>query len=150
MSMMRWDPFADMAQMREQVNRLFEQGLARTGQPLATQTWTPTVDILETPEALVLRVELAGMAVEDIDIQLTRDALTIRGERTPEPQQPGRQYVRIERAYGPFQRSFMLGVPIDDAKVHANYRDGVLELTLPKAEAAKPKSVKIEVQGEPG
>lgn len=149
MSMMRWDPFADMAQLREQVNRLFEQSLTRTGQPVAAQAWAPTVDIYETESTIVLCIELPGMQADAIDIQITGDTLTIKGERQLDREQTGRQYVRVERAYGPFQRSFTLGLPIEQTKVAANYRDGILELTLPKAEAVKPKQIKIDVQAGP-
>lgn len=150
MNLVRWDPFADMAQLREQVNRLFEQSLTRSGhEPVSAQTWAPAVDICETEGAFVLRVELPGIKPEDVDIQITADTLTIRGERRFEKEEKGKQYVRVERAYGAFQRSFTLGLPIDQTNVRASYRDGVLEITLPKREEVKPQQVKVEVQRGP-
>lgn len=150
MSLIRWDPFADMAQLREQVNRLFEQSLTRTGnEPMSVRTWAPMVDIHETESAVVLDVEMPGIKPEEIDIQIVGDTLTIKGERKMAKEEKAKHYVRVERAYGMFQRSFTLGVPIEQGSVRANYKDGVLEISLPKAEAIKPKQVKVEVQGEP-
>ncbi len=146
MSMIRWDPFADMAQLREQVNRLFEQSLTHSGhEPVTTQSWAPALDIVETADAITLYVELPGIDPAGIDIQMAGDTLTLKGERRA-PEEHGRQFIRVERNYGAFQRAFTLGVPIEAAGIHAVYTDGVLEVTLPKREAAKPKQVKIEVQ----
>lgn len=149
MSLYRWDPFADMALLREQVNRLFEQSMPQTARATAeTSTWTPAVDILETPGALVVEVELTSVDRAQVDVQILGDTLTIKGLRTL-PKAEGKQYLRIERPYGAFQRSFTLGMPVDAAKVAATFRhDGVLEITLPKREAMTPKQVKIEVRDE--
>ncbi len=147
MSLGRWDPFADMAQLREQVNRLFDTTLNRSGQePTAARTWAPVVDIYETVQAIVLHVDLPGVKPEEIDIRITGDTLTLKGERTLAREETEKQYVRIERAYGAFQRSFTLGVPIEQSAVTAAYHDGVLEITLPKAEESKPKQVKVDVK----
>jgi HSP20 family protein len=150
MSMLRWEPFADLTQLRDQMNRLFDQSLTRTGrEPAAVATWAPLVDIQETEDAIVLHAEVPGVKPENIDIQLSGDTLTIRGERRVVKEEKNKSFVRTERAYGVFQRSFTLGIPIDQAKVTAHYEDGVLELTLPKAEEVKPKQIKIEVAGGP-
>ncbi|MHB9133846.1 MAG: Hsp20/alpha crystallin family protein [Armatimonadota bacterium] len=146
MSIVRWDPFADMAQLRDQINRMFEQSLTRNGsEPVSTQTWAPRVDIVEMEDALTLHVELPGVKPEEIDIQITGDVLTLKGERKFEKTVKEKQYIRVERAYGAFQRSFTLGFPVNQQDVKANYQNGVLEITLPKAEAAKPKQIKVEV-----
>jgi HSP20 family protein len=148
-SMIRWEPFADMTQLRAQVNRLFEQTLSQGGhEPVAPQSWAPAVDVLETEDALVLRAEVPGITPADIQIQLVGDTLTLKGERKFEQQAKGRQYLRVERAYGIFQRSFTLGIPVKNEAVQANYREGVLEITLPKAEEVKPKQITIHVTGE--
>jgi HSP20 family protein len=150
MSLIRWDPFADMAQLREQVNRLFEQNLPRTGhEPMSARTWAPAVDIHETESAIVLEVEMPGIKPEEIDIQIVGDTLTIKGERKMAKEAKEKHYVRIERAYGAFQRSFTLGLPIEQNGVRAACKDGILEITLPKAETVKPKQVRVEVQTEP-
>jgi len=146
MSLIRWDPFGEMNQLRSQVNTLFEQMLTRGGGELnTTQAWAPSVDIWETETAIVLHVEVAGIKPEDIDVSITGDTLTIKGERKAQKEEKGKQYVRIERSYGAFQRSFTLGVPIDQTGVKAQSKDGVLEVTLPKREEVKPKQVKVEV-----
>lgn len=149
MSLVRWDPFADMAQLREQVNRLFEQSLAPAGrEPVAMRTWAPAVDIQETADAVIVQVELPGVRPEEIGIQVEGGTLTIKGERRIEKDTKEKQFVRVERAYGAFQRSFTLSTPINQAAVTASYRDGVLEVSLPKAEEAKPKQIRIQVNRE--
>ncbi|HXH10741.1 MAG TPA: Hsp20/alpha crystallin family protein [Alphaproteobacteria bacterium] len=103
----------------------------------------PPVDIYETDEVLILTAELPGLRQEDIGIELKDQMLTIRGERKPDSSVREDQYHRRERAYGGFQRSFLLPATVDSDKVTAAYRDGVLELRLPKVEAAKPKRIAI-------
>lgn len=147
MSMVRWDPFADMAHLRDQMNRLFDQNLGRFGaDPSATSNWAPVVDIVETENELILHAELPGVKPEDITIKVEGDTLTVRGERRFEKAEKGKQYLRIERAYGTFQRSFTLGLRINQEQIQANYHDGVLEVVLPKAEEMKPKQIKVNVE----
>jgi len=147
MSLVRWDPFADMAQLREQMNRLFEQSLSRVGtEPTATSTWAPAVDILETENELILRAELPGVNPDDITIRMEGETLTLRGDRRVEKAEKDWQYVRVERAYGTFQRSFTLGLRVQQDQIHATYRDGVLEVILPKAEEVKPRQIKVNVE----
>ena len=144
MNILRWDPFSDMWSLRERIDRLFEESLAHSThrEPVMAHAWAPVVDIHETTDALVVEAELPGMKQEDIDIELSGDTLTIKGERRPASE---REFLRQERNYGAFQRAFTLGVPINQAGVRARYTDGLLEVTLPKAEEARPKQVKIEV-----
>jgi HSP20 family protein len=138
-----------MAHLREEVNQLFAQSIAQPlRDPVAAQTWSPAVDIYETDEVIGLSIEAPGMKAEDIDIQISDDTLTIRGERNIR-QDESRQFVRIERNYGTFQRSFTLGVLVDQHKVRATYTDGVLEIILQKRENPKPKQIKIEVRTTP-
>jgi len=144
MGVLRWDPFAELASLRERVNRVFEESMRpedRREQSPA-RAWAPLVDIYETPAEIVVEADLAGVKQDDIEIQVMGDTLTLRGERKDTE---GRNYVRVERPYGPFSRSFTIGTPIDQAGVKARYKDGVLEITLPKAEEAKPKQVKVQV-----
>jgi len=145
MSMIRWDPFEDMNRLWDQVNHLFEQNLARPQREPAPQTWAPAVDIVETKEAVIIHLELPGISPRELDIEITDDTLTIRGERKPPEKSDEKRLLRVERQYGPFQRSFTLGMPIDREAVTAGYHDGVLEITLPKKEELKPKQVRIEV-----
>jgi HSP20 family protein len=148
MAVVKWDPFRDLLSIQDRMNRLFEQTLSRSRseEGIAASTWTPTVDIYETPETIVLKAELPGLSREDIEIQIRDNALTLKGERRFAKDVQQENYLRIERAYGAFQRSFTLPATIQQDKIRAVFRDGVLELTLPKAEEAKSKKIAIEVR----
>ncbi len=149
MSLLRWDPFADIAQLRDQMNRMFDQSISSYGrEPVSARTWAPPVDITETEDAITLHVEVPGINPEDINIQVEGGTITIKGERKFEKEEKGTQFVRTERTYGLFQRSFTLGLPIKQQEVEATYNDGVLTVMLPKAEEVKPKQVQVKVQKE--
>jgi HSP20 family protein len=151
MDAMRWSPFDDLRTVQEEVNRLFEQRAGNQPNPygarrenVSTRVWTPAVDVYEDENEIVLRVDLPGMKQDEIKIELAGDSLTLSGARVL-PEQDRERYVRLERIYGPFQRSFTIGVPLQHDKVAASYHDGVLELHLPKAEEIKPKRVEVKV-----
>jgi HSP20 family protein len=147
-NIVRFDPFEDMVRLQREVNRLFEDNSrsgVRNGSELANaRTWAPAVDIVEDQNEIVLRAELPGIDRNSIDIELTGETLTIKGERKFEDTQQRENYIRIERSYGTFQRSFTIGVPVQADKVAASYKDGVLEVHLPKSEATKPKKVQVK------
>jgi len=155
MAIVRFDPFRELDRLQSEVNRLFEgytqapeQRGAGTGNgqmAAATRLWSPAVDVAENQNEIVLRAELPGMKQEDIDIELTGDTLTLRGDRKFENEERREDFVRVERAYGRFQRSFTLGVPVQHDQVKASYRDGVLEVHLPKSEDTKPRKVQVSV-----
>jgi len=138
----RWDPFRDLSVLQDRINRIFSEA-TRGPEAASTRTWSPVVDILETDNDLIVRAELPGLKQQDIDIEVTDESLTIKGERKFDEDAKD-QYIRIERPYGPFQRSFTIGVPIQHDKVKATYRDGILEVVIPKAEEVKPKKIPIE------
>lgn len=148
-NIVRFDPFEDMARLQREVNRLFETSDRGSGlrhgdaEHASTRIWAPAVDIAEDPEEIVLKAELPGLKQEDIDIELSGDTLTIKGERKFDDTERKDSYIRIERAYGMFQRSFTISVPVQDDAVSASYKDGVLEVHLPKSEAARPKKVTV-------
>ena len=143
----RFDPFGELSELQQRMNRIMQEFGERTGrQPAAARTWAPVVDVTETADALIFSLELPGLKREDIDIEMTNDGLTIRGERPYSELPEGVRYLRQERAYGPFQRTFNIGMPIAQDKIKAVYKDGILEVTLPKSEQIKPK--KIEVAAE--
>ncbi len=148
MAVVKWDPLRDLLSIQDRMNRLFEQTLSRSRveEGIAASTWAPAVDIYETPETIMLKAELPGLSRDDIDIQIRDNTLTLRGERRFARDVQQENYLRIERAYGAFQRSFTLAATIQQDKIRAIFRDGVLELTLPKAEEAKPKKIAIEVR----
>ena len=148
MAIVRWDPFRDLISIQDRMNRLFEQTLARTREEEgnAASTWMPAVDIYETPDQVVMKAELPGLTREDIEINVRDNTLSLRGQRKFEKDVKEENYLRIERAYGSFQRSFTLPATIQQDKIKAVFKDGVLELTLPKAEEARPKQIKIDVK----
>jgi HSP20 family protein len=107
------------------------------------RTWTPPVDIYETDDALVLKAELPGVSKDEVSIEVHQNTLILRGQRKHETEVKEEHYHRVERAYGTFQRSFVLPAMVDQEKVQATFKDGILELHLPKSEAAKPKRIAI-------
>jgi len=149
MSIVRYDPFRELDRLQSEMNRLFEGVLAPTGErgtaqtSSATRLWSPAVDVAETANDIVLRAELPGLKQEDIDIELSGDTLTLRGERKYENEERKDNFVRVERSYGRFQRSFTLAVPVNVEQVKATYKDGILEVHLPKSEAIKPRKVQV-------
>ncbi len=145
MMMTRWDPFRDLSALQDRINRVFNEQLSRGEAEGAGKTWAPVVDILESESDLIVRAELPGVKRDEIDIEVTSESLTIRGERKVD-EQDSAKYLRVERAYGPFQRSFSIGVPVQPDKVKASYRDGILEVTVPKAEEIKPKKIEINAE----
>lgn len=158
MGIVRFDPFRELDRLQNEVNRLFEgyQGTPaergnNSGGALqsAGRLWSPSVDVMENENEIVLHAELPGLKQEDIDIELTGETLTLRGERKFENEERKDNYVRVERSYGRFQRSFTIGVPIQHDKVSASYRDGVLEVHVPKSEATKPRKVQVTGISQP-
>lgn len=153
MNVIRFNPFAEVTTLRDQVNRLFDE--AATARPGAgngqgPRVWAPLVNVAESEDAVTVTLDVPGVDRDAIDVQLTADTLTVRGERKWERKE-GENYAHVERPYGSFQRSFTLGVPVQSDRVSATYRDGVLAVTLPKAEALKPRKVQIEsVEGGNG
>src|SRR5690242_5508662 len=125
--------------------RLFQDTVSRMLSEPATRPWTPSVDILETENELVLKADLPEIDPNQVEIQLENGTLTLKGERKFEQQKNGKGYHRIERSYGTFVRAFSLPDTVDSDKVKADYKTGVLTITLPKKEVAKPKSVKVEI-----
>ncbi len=141
-SIVRWDPFEEMAGFR----RLFDQPFEAFLQPgsAAEVTWRPVADVSETKEGYTVKVELPGMKQEDISVSVEENVLSVKGERKRETETNEEGYSRIERVHGSFERQFTFPTTVDTDGIHATYRDGVLEIRLPKKEEAKPKAVKIQ------
>lgn len=151
MALIKWDPFDEIISLQDKIERVFEDSLRAMGgikrrEEMAKPIWAPLVDIYETPDSVVVKAELPGIKPEEVDVQLSGDVLTIKGERKQEKEEKGKHFHRIERAYGSFQRSFTIGVPVKEKEIKATYKDGLLEITLPKAEEVKPKQIKIKVE----
>jgi len=148
MTLTRWDPFRDLVTLQDRMNRLFDESVrnVRTGdEALSSATWSPAVDIYETDSEVVLKAELPEVNQKDIDIQVENNTLTLRGERKLDKETKQENFHRIERAYGIFSRSFTLPSTVDQERIKADYRDGILRISLPKREESKPKQIKVAV-----
>jgi len=150
MSMVRWDPFREFAQLQDRINRAFTDSYGRSGVGdeglLTGGAWVPPVDIYENGNhELVLKAELPDMTREDIDITVDNGTLTIKGEKKLSNDVKEEQFHRIERRYGVFSRTFSLPQSVDAAKVAAEYRNGVLTVRLPLREEARPRQIKVDV-----
>jgi HSP20 family protein len=150
MAIVRWlDPFRDLSSIQERMNQIFEDALARSRgreEGLRSGMWTPAVDIYENNESVVVKAELPGVEKDQISVEVKDGILSLRGERKFEKEVKEESYHRIERSYGSFQRSFSLPVSVDQEKVTAQFKNGVLEVTLPKKEQAKPKQIQVNVK----
>jgi len=148
MALIRWDPFQEMSALQERMNRLFSDVRAQApvrGEEIVQGAWIPAVDIFETNEAIVLKAELPGITAQDISVEVKDNTLTLKGEKKFEKEVKEENYHRVERSYGSFQRAFTLPGTIHQEKVKAKFKDGILEIILPKVEEAKPKQVKVEI-----
>jgi len=145
MAVIRWDPFRDMNVLQDRMNRLFEDAGHgwRSSEPSATTAWSPAVDIFEAGGEIVVKAELPGMERKDITLNLEKNVLTLKGERRFDKETKEENYHRVERAYGGFSRSFSIPATVDDEKIRADYKDGVLKIILPKKEQLKPKQIQI-------
>jgi HSP20 family protein len=145
MAVTRYNPFgADFEDFPAGL-RLFQDSLSRLFSEPASRPWTPAVDIFETENELVLKADVPDVDPKAVGIQLENGTLTLKGERTFEEQKNGKGFHRIERSYGKFVRAFSLPDTVDGEKVKADYKNGVLTITLPKKEVAKPRTINVEV-----
>jgi HSP20 family protein len=147
MALARWTPMGHLQSFQDEMNRMFNQffrgGSGEEGS-WGHYTWTPPVDIYETDDALVFTADLPGVSKDEVSIEVHQNTLTLRGERKRDAAVKEDNYHRLERAYGSFQRSFVLPTVVDQEKVQATYREGILELHLPKLESAKPRRIAIQ------
>lgn len=142
----KWEPLKDLMAMQEKMNKLFDETFSRGRQKdVLSEEWLPAVDIMEKGEGIILTMELPGINQKAIDITVEGNVLTIKGERPLEEGIKKEGYLSLERAYGRFSRSFSLPNAVDQGKVKASHKDGILRLVLPKKEETKPKQIKVEV-----
>ena len=141
----RWEPFRGVNTLQDQFNRLFNDVFDRKGEESSLTAWAPAVDIYETEHELVVKADLPEVDPKDLEIRVENNILTIRGERKFEKKVNEDNYLRVERAYGSFARSFTLANTVNSDAIKADYQDGVLTLTIPKREEAKPKQIKVNV-----
>jgi HSP20 family protein len=147
MAIVRWEPFRDLFITQDRFNRLFNETFSRAfgDEEGNSRAWAPAVDIFENDNNIVLKAELPGVDPKDVEVRVEDNTLYLKGERKFEKEVKEDNYHRIERSYGSFARSFALPGSIDSDKVQAEYKDGILSLSIPKREEAKPKTIKINV-----
>ncbi len=155
MALIKWrspdifEPFRDLLDLQREMNRLFDASLGRRvakGQDIAETAWVPAVDIYDNKDNLVIKADLPGMTQKDIDVSVEDDVLRIKGEKKKETETKEKNFYRVERTYGVFERSFTLPSNVDATRIKATYKDGVLELVLPKKEGARPKQIKVDIK----
>lgn len=150
MAIVRWEPFRDLVSLQDRMNRLFDSSYRAVGAPGEEDwalggSWAPAVDIFEHEGNIVLKAELPGVEAKDVDIRVENNVLTLRGERKFDNEVKRESYHRVERSYGAFSRSFTLPTVVDTGNIKAEFKEGVLRVTLPKREEAKPKQIAISV-----
>ncbi len=148
MTMVRFDPFRELSTMQDRINRIFGDAYTRRQDDDLNQRgeWFPPVDIYENAQQeIVMKAELPGLAREDIDLRVENSTLTLRGERKRDSELKQEQFHRVERSYGAFSRSFALPTRIDTDKVRAEFRDGVLTVSLPVKAEAKPRQIEVAI-----
>lgn len=141
----RWDPFHNLSALQEQVNWLFDSKFSQDGDSPTLSAWRPFVDVYETENDLVIKADVPGTTEKELDVRVENNMLTIGGERKFEQEVKEESYLRMERSYGSFHRTFSLPNIVDTQAIQAKYTDGVLTVTLPKREESKPKQVKVNV-----
>ena len=144
----KWNPFIDILFLQERMSRLFDEALGKHKgcSAVAGSSWYPSVDIYETDEHIILKAEIPGIDINNVSIEANENTITLKGERRFEKNLCEENYHRMERFYGAFQRAFNLPNHVDKDKVKASFKDGVLEITVPKAPYIKDKGIKIEVE----
>ncbi|PIE34169.1 molecular chaperone [candidate division KSB3 bacterium] len=152
----RWEPFGtirrrgslvnELTGMQQEMNRLFDEFFGERRAEMAEGTWIPAVDVSETESEIALRAELPGMTHGDIELNVQDNTLTLKGEKKLNAKDHGENFHRIERSYGSFTRSFTLPCDVNLEAVKATFKDGILTVTLPKSEVAKPKKIQISTE----
>ena len=140
----RWDPFDELTTLRNGMERLWSRLSAEDETALAD--WSPTSDVVETKDELVIKTELPGIEEKDVDVQIENGVLTLKGERKAEKETEEKGFRRMERSYGTFLRAFTLPANVAPEMITASFTNGLLEVHLPKKEEAKPRSIKVEVK----
>jgi HSP20 family protein len=146
-SLIKWEPLSDLVSLRDAMDRLFEDSFVHMrGLPAIFGSEPLALDVFETTDSVVVKTAVAGVKPEEIEITITGDLLTIKGETRAEEKVEKANYIRQERRYGAFQRSVQLPGSLVTDKAEATFEDGVLTLTIPKSEESKPKTIKVEAK----
>lgn len=146
MEIVKWNPFRELEEIQRRLNRMFTDTAPRLGdEPFFVADWAPAVDIQETDNAFAVKVDLPDVKKDDIKVEMHDGTLTIEGERKQEKEEKGQKFHRIERQYGTFVRRFTMPSAVDQAKAQAEFKDGVLHVTLPKSPATVVKPLEVKV-----
>ena len=147
MNIVKWNPFRELEEIHTRLNRVFNEAPPRRteGDGVFFAEWAPAVDIQETDKEYLIKAELPEVKKENVKVEMLDGVLTIEGERTQEKEEKGKKFHKTERSYGKFVRQFALPAEVDAAKVQAEYKDGVLNVHLPKTAVAKPSAVNVKV-----
>ena len=149
MAVIRWDPFRDVAALQNRINRMFEESFGRSHDledETAVCAWQPAVDIYESVNGIVLAAELPGVKKENVSVEVKDNVLTLKGERVADPAIKEEDYYRKERCFGTFQRSFTLQQNVQPDLIKATFKDGVLEIEIPRPEQEKPKQITVDIE----
>ena len=148
MAIVRWDPFRDVAALQDRINRIFNDSFGRSrdlDDEVSLYDWRPPVDIYETDDGIVLKVELPGVNKDDVSVEVKDNVLTLKGERLLDPEIKDDHYYRKERSFGKFNRSFSLQEPIKPDLIKAGFKDGILTVAVPRPEEEKPKQITVNI-----
>ena len=148
MAIVKWDPFRDVATLQDRINRIFNESFGRTrdlDEEVSLNDWSPPVDIYETGDGIVLKVELPGVNKDDVSVEVKGNVLTLKGERLLDPKIKDEHYYRKERSFGKFNRSFSLQETIKPDLIKASFKDGVLTVAIPRPEEEKPKQITVDI-----
>lgn len=147
MELVPWRPFRELSSFRREMDRLWDPFFAEIPfAGLVSQEWLPSVDISETKDKLLIKVDLLGLEAKDVNVSVSGDILTIKGEKEKEKEEKDEHYYHCERCCGSFQRSFRLPVNVQADKVDATFDKGILKITLPKTKEAKKKEIEVKVK----
>jgi len=146
MSLVKWDPWREIEDMFDRYNRAVGWPRSRGQEVSRAGDWSPRVDIVENDKEFVIKAEIPEVKKEDVKVTADNGVLTIQGERKQEKEEKGKKFHRVERYYGSFTRSFTLPENVDETKIKANFKDGMLNLQVPKSEKSKPKAIEVKVE----
>lgn len=146
MQLTKWDPFREMEDMFDRYTKALSWPRGGSQEVLTTADWAPRVDIAETDKVFSIKAEIPEVKKEDVKVTVDNGVLTLRGERKQEKEEKNKKFHRVERFYGSFTRSFTLPDNVDEGKIEASFKDGMLTLTIPKTEESKPKAIDVKIK----
>lgn len=146
MSLIKWDPFREIENMFDRYTKAVGWPGSGSQEVMTTGDWSPRVDIMENDKEFVIKAEIPEVKKDDVKVSVDNGVLTIQGERKQEKEEKGKKFHRVERYYGSFARSFTLPDNVDEAKIKATFKDGMLNLQIPKTAEAKPKAIQVKVE----